>query len=148
MKFLKYVIVALLIVFVGIQFIPSELNQSNEILPSDFTQVYNVPESVKSILKVSCYDCHSNNTNYPWYNRVQPAKWFLEGHIKKGKEELNFSEFGEYSGRKQRSKLKSIASQVKDGEMPLTSYTLIHGNAKITESKKEILLNWINTLER
>jgi len=132
--------------FVGIQFIPTTRNESNEVLTIDFIKSFNPPEEISNQLRTSCYDCHSNNTNYPWYNKVQPISWFLEGHIRKAKEELNFSEFGNYSNRKKKSKLKSIISQVKDDEMPLSSYTLIHRDAKLSEKDKLELEKWLTEL--
>ncbi len=133
--------------FVGIQFIPSERNESNTILETDFTKTFEVPNDVQNVLKTSCYDCHSNNTNYPWYHKIQPAAWFMEGHITDGKKELNFSEFGDYSKRRQKSKLKSIISQIKSEEMPLPSYTYIHWDAKLSEKQKKLLEDWINGIE-
>ncbi len=144
---MKRVFIVLLVAFVGIQFIVTNRNQSNEVLSSDISLTYNVPENIQSILKTSCYDCHSNNTDYPWYNKVQPVSWFLKSHIEQGKAELNFSEFGSYSQRRQKSKLKSMASQIEDDNMPLSSYTLIHRNAKISENEKLLLINWINNLQ-
>jgi hypothetical protein len=146
MKVFKKIVLFLLIVFVGIQFIPTKRNQSTEILDSDFTKSFEVPQDIQILLKKSCYDCHSNNTNYPWYNKMQPISWFLENHIKEGKKELNFSEFGAYSKRKQKSKLKSLISQVKDDEMPMSSYTLIHSDAKLSESEKKEIMDWATTL--
>lgn len=130
--------------FVGIQFIPTTRNQSVLILQTDFNNTFEVPNNIQRILKNSCYDCHSNNTNYPWYNKIQPASWLLENHIKEGKKELNFSEFGTYSKRKQKSKLKSVISQIKDDEMPLYSYTLIHKDAKLSERNKKDLIDWLS----
>ncbi|MBL4939501.1 MAG: heme-binding domain-containing protein [Lutibacter sp.] len=135
-----------MIVFVGIQFIPTNRNQSDEILESDFSKTFNVPSNIQNLFKKSCYDCHSNNTSYPWYNKIQPASWFLEKHIKEGKEELNFSEFGAYSKRKQKSKLKSIISQIRDDEMPMLSYTLIHGDAKLSTNEKQLIIEWVDKL--
>ena len=88
MNVLKKIIFFLLIVFVGIQFIPTNRNQSDEILESDFSKTFNVPSNIQNLFKKSCYDCHSNNTSYPWYNKIQPASWFLEKHIKEGKETI------------------------------------------------------------
>ena len=130
----------------GIQFIPTKHNESNLVPASDFMVVYNIPEQIETQLKVSCYDCHSNNTHYPWYNKIQPAAWIMEGHIEKGKEELNFSEFGDYSMRRQKSKLKSMISQIRDDEMPISSYTFIHRNAKLSEKDKFMLDKWLNNL--
>lgn len=147
MKLFNKVFIVLLVAFVGIQFIPTNRNQSNEVLSFDISLTYNVSENIQSILKASCYDCHSNNTDYPWYNKVQPVSWLLESHIKQGKAKLNFSEFGSYSSRIQKNKLKFIASQIENDKMPLSSYTLIHRNAKISENEKLLLINWITNLK-
>jgi len=145
-KIVKKAAINLLVVFVGIQFVPTKRNQSDNISESDFMIVYNVPEQIENKIKVSCYDCHSNNTQYPWYNKIQPVAWFLEGHIKKAKEELNFSEFGDYSKRRQKNKLKSIINRIRDNEMPLPSYILMHKDAVLSESEKSELENWISNL--
>ena len=142
MKVVKIVVLILIVVFVGIQFIPTKRNQSNSISASDFMVVYNVPHQIETKIKVSCYDCHSNNTQYPWYNKIQPLSWFMEKHIEEGKAELNFSVFGDYSVRRQKSKLKSTVSQIKDDEMPMSSYTLFHRDAKLSESDKELITEW------
>lgn len=147
-KKLKPALLILLLGFVGIQFIPTEFNQSNEILSSDISVAYEVPPKVKSILQISCYDCHSNNTKYPFYNKLQPVAWFLNNHIEEGKEELNFSEFASYSVRRQKSKLKSIISQIEDEEMPLSSYTIIHSDAILSENDREIIINWAENLRK
>ncbi|PKP29084.1 MAG: hypothetical protein CVU01_01780 [Bacteroidetes bacterium HGW-Bacteroidetes-18] len=145
-KVLKIILLLTLLVFVGIQFIPTNRNQSDIVPPTDLMEVYNVPEKVEVIFKTSCYDCHSNNTAYQWYNKIQPASWMMQNHIKKGKKELNFNEFGSYSERKKNSKFKSILSQVKEGEMPLASYVLIHRDAKLSENNKKALEDWINKM--
>ncbi|MDO7171129.1 heme-binding domain-containing protein [Mariniflexile sp. AS56] len=146
MKLVKIISIILLVVFVGIQFIPTTRNLSKDVSNSDFMVVFDVPKNIESKLKVSCYDCHSNNTYYPWYNKIQPVAWFLEDHINEGKAELNFSTFGEYSKRRQKSKLKSIMSQITDDEMPLESYTLIHSDAKLSKEDKKEVVSWIETL--
>ncbi len=115
---------------------------------SNFTEVYKVPKNIETTLRTSCYDCHSNNTNYPWYSYIQPIRFFMDGHINEGKKELNFNEFGNYSKRKQETKLDRIEKQIKKDEMPLSSYTLIHRNAILTTTQKEDIINWINTLNK
>lgn len=137
----------MLVAFVGIQFIPTTRNQSEVVPKTDFILVNDVPNDIKNKLQVSCYDCHSNNTIYPWYNKVQPVAWFLEDHIKEGKAELNFNEWDDYSNRRKNSKLKSIINQIENGEMPLDSYTLIHGNAKLSESEKKLLIEYMSDLK-
>lgn len=141
---LKKILIALVIVLVVIQFFPTKRNQSSKMLPTDITLTFKVPDSIQSILKTSCYNCHSNNTIYPWYNKVQPVAWLLQFHIEDGKSKLNFSEFGSYSKKKQKRKFKKMAHEIKEGDMPLFSYTLIHRDAKISGNKKTQLLNWIN----
>jgi len=112
-------------------------------ITANFTKVYNVPKNVKTILRTSCYDCHSNYTNYPWYSNIQPARFLMESHIKEGKENLNFNEWGNYSSRKQKNKLDRIVKEIKSNEMPLSSYTLIHKNAILSNSQKQEVMNWV-----
>jgi hypothetical protein len=135
------------VAFVGIQFVPTERNQSDVIPKTDFMLVNDVPKDIKNKLQVSCYDCHSNNTAYPWYNKIQPVAWLLENHVEEGKAELNFNEWGSLSKRRKKSKLKSIISQIKDDEMPLSSYTLIHRNAILTEAEKQEIIQWMTQLK-
>ena len=146
MKSLKRIGIVILVVLVGIQFFPIRNNQSTEVPTTDFVVSYQAPENIGNILHTSCYNCHSNNTNYPWYSHVQPVGWFLESHINKGKKELNFSEFGSYSLRRQKSKLKSMVNQVEKGEMPLSSYTLIHRDARLSIDQKKVLVNYLNSI--
>lgn len=147
MKIVKIITLVLILALVGIQFAPTTRNQSNDVPNGDFMLVNDVPTYIVNKLQNSCYDCHSNNTAYPWYNKVQPAAWFLESHIKKGKAELNFNEWAEYSDRKKRGKLKSIISQVEDDEMPLKSYVLIHKNARFSEEDKKKVNEWMAKLK-
>jgi len=145
-KKLKYLVLVLVIGFVGIQFIPSDLNQSKIVPKEDIIKFYKPQEEIISLLKNSCYDCHSNNTVYPWYSKLQPISWLLESHIAEAKDELNFNEFNAYSKRKQKAKLKSIMSQLEDDVMPLKSYVLMHSNAKLTDNDKAIIIAWIEKL--
>ncbi len=147
MKIVKIISLILLVGFVGIQFVPTDLNQSNTVPKTDFVLVNNTPENISALLQESCYDCHSNNTQYPWYNRVQPIAWFLEDHIDEGKTELNFNEWDAYSNRRKKSKLKSITSQINDNEMPLTSYTLIHKDSKLSKSEKALIVDYMKNLK-
>ncbi|MES2431668.1 MAG: heme-binding domain-containing protein [Bacteroidota bacterium] len=144
MSRIKKILLALLFAFVAIQFVQPTHNKSIEVLATDFTKVYTVPDSVQSILQFSCYDCHSNNTSYPWYSNIQPMAWVMARHIKNGKDELNFSDFGSNTTRKQISKLKAIANQIKGDEMPLSSYKLMHNKANLTKEEKGIIMDWMN----
>ncbi|KKO01295.1 hypothetical protein LCGC14_0118830 [marine sediment metagenome] len=133
--------------FLGIQFFPTTQNESDTVPITDFVLVNTVPKSVKEKLEISCYDCHSNNTQYPWYNKMQPVAWFLKDHIKKGKEELNFNEWTTYSNRRKVSKLRSIIKQIESAEMPLYSYTLVHREAIFSEEDKLMVINYMKSLK-
>lgn len=112
-------------------------------MPQDISTLVSVPDDVQGILKKSCYDCHSNNTEYPWYAYVQPLHWYLNSHIRSGKEELNFNEFAGYTLRRRQNKLRAIENSLKDGTMPLSSYILIHRNAILDPREKSILIKWV-----
>src|SRR5687767_7711183 len=133
--------------FVVIQFFQPDRNQSGKAEGTDIHNVYAIPGNVLSIFKTACYDCHSNNTRYPWYSKIQPGAWLMATHIRDGKAELNFSEFGNYSARRQKSKLKAIAASIRDGEMPLKSYILLHPKAQLSESDKNLVLAWVENAQ-
>ncbi len=131
-------------VIVAIQLIRPDRNTDRRQSEFDMARHYMMPDKVQAILRQSCYDCHSNNTNYPWYAEVQPISWWLNSHIRNGKEELNFSEFGSYTSRKQKSKLKAIKNSIADSTMPLPSYLIIHGKARLSELDKRAVAQWID----
>lgn len=141
-KIFKTVLIILLIALIVIQVIRPEKNAGEEIAANQITAVQSVPENVQQILKVSCYDCHSNTTSYPWYSKIQPVAWFLDDHIVEGKKEVNFSIFATYPTARRYKKFKEIIKQVHDGEMPLTSYTILHRDAALSAEQKTILENW------
>jgi hypothetical protein len=125
---------------------PARNEDDGQVLPSHIIKLFSVPDSVNVIFEVSCYDCHSNNTRYLWYSYIQPARFIMERHIRNGKKNLNFSEFGNYSKRQQESKLKSTGKQVKSGDMPLASYIFLHRNTKLTSSQRETVVRWVDTI--
>ncbi len=145
-KILKRFFQLLLLVFIVIQFFRPAKNKAEGISNNDITKLYPVPDDVKTILKTSCYDCHSNNTVYPWYAEVQPVAWWLDNHIKDGKKDLNFSEFAGYRLRRQYKKLEEINELVKKDEMPLDSYLWIHKDAKLNDLQKQTLANWVQSV--
>lgn len=146
-KILKRIFIIGLISFLLMQlYQPARNSDKGQVLPIHFVKIYAVPNNIQTILQNSCYDCHSNNTQYLWYDYIQPARILVEKHIKEGKENLNFSEWGNYSSRKQQNKLDRIVKQLKADEMPLKSYTVMHRNAVLSATDKQELLNWINTI--
>ena len=147
MRLRTKVLLILFAVFTLMQFFQPNRNSDKTASADDITKVYHVPDNVQAILKKACNDCHSNSTRYPWYTYIQPFGWMMNSHIKEGKAELNFNEFGSYSARRQRSKVKAIAGSINDGSMPLASYTLIHRDAKLNNTEKNLILNWLRRIE-
>ncbi len=131
-----------MIVFIGIQFIRPAYNTSDKVLSTDILSVISVPRNIENILKSACYDCHSNHTRYPWYMNIQPMGWMMAKHINEGKENLNFSEFGMYSKRKQANKLRAMATSVKEGSMPIRSYTMMHPDSKLNDDDIKTVVAW------
>ncbi|HEX5152588.1 MAG TPA: heme-binding domain-containing protein [Parafilimonas sp.] len=140
----KKLLVGFVILFIAIQAIQPAKNQGNFMSLNDITHTVSVPENVLIILKKSCYDCHSNYTNYPWFDRITPINHWVFNHVKTGKLELNFTEFGNYSAKKQLHKLKEIKETLEKDEMPLMSYTIMHPGTKLTNTQKNMLLDWTN----
>lgn len=138
--------IVLLIALIVIQFIRPAQNKSVAGQPNDIAVSMRVPEDVQLILRKACYDCHSNNTEYPWYSYIQPVYWWLNHHVEEGKEELNFSEFGAYKLKRKIKKLNEISGEVTEGEMPLTSYTWMHKEAKLSKEEANKIINWANLM--
>jgi peptidoglycan hydrolase CwlO-like protein len=142
----KKILIALLAIFIIIQFIRPARNVSAEVPATHIANLYAVPENVQQVLKVSCYDCHSNNTVYPWYTNIQPVGWWLQSHVNEGKEHLDFSAFGSYPPKRQHHKLEEVLEQVQDNHMPLNSYLWMHNDAKLTPGQKTAVMNWAKNL--
>jgi hypothetical protein len=137
----------ILVVLILIQFIrPSKNISAPVITENDISKTYAVTEDVHQIFIKKCYDCHSNNTVYPWYLNIQPVGWWMAYHVREGKEELNFSEFKTYSSKRAAHKLDEISDAVTEGWMPLTSYLWMHANARIQPDEAVAINAWIKTL--
>lgn len=141
----KKILIGLGIALILLQLIqPSRTNSQDASAwgNDDISHVVTVPSDVKQILEVSCNDCHSNHTDYPWYTNIQPVGFWLDHHVEEGVHELNFSEFATYKRKRQLHKLDEIVEMLEEHEMPLSSYTLIHTNAKLSEAQKQLLITW------
>ncbi|MBS1599648.1 MAG: heme-binding domain-containing protein [Bacteroidetes bacterium] len=145
---MRKIFIVIIFIFIAIQFFRPVKNISAQVSQNDIVSHYNVPDDVLHILKRACYDCHSNNTIYPWYNNIQPVAWWMADHVKVGKEEINFSEFASYEPKKQRHKLNEVIWQVKKDEMPLDSYLWIHKDAKLNETQKNAVIAWADSLQK
>jgi len=131
---------------VVIQFIHPKRNKSEGPQPSYIGNSFAISADVKSILAKACNDCHSNNTNYPWYSKLQPVDWWMDKHVREGKEKLNLDEYTHKSLRYQYHKMEEVIEMVKEGEMPLDSYTWIHKDAKLSDDEKNKIYNWANSI--
>jgi hypothetical protein len=141
-----FLVVGLLAVLVSIQFIQPARNISMAPMQAGISASFPLPEDIHEVMLASCYDCHSNNTRYPWYAHVQPVGWWLASHIQDGKRNLNFDEFASFSPRRQYRKLKEIEDQLNSNEMPLPSYTLVHRSAVVLPVEKTKIVQWCEAM--
>jgi hypothetical protein len=138
---IKKILLGVVVIIIVIQFIRPSKNLSADI-SKDISVIYAEPEEVKAILEKSCNDCHSNKTAYPWYAQIQPVGWWLNNHIVDGKRHLNLNNFSALKVAVQKKKLEDFMEQIKKDDMPLSSYTIIHKNAELSEADKQILNTW------
>lgn len=142
LKILKWFGIVLVLALGGVQFMrPARTNP-----PVDQSQTMQarlqIPPHVASILDRSCVDCHSNSTRWPWYSNVAPFSWLLVDHVNEGRRHLNSSEWARYDARRATKKLEEICEEVKDGAMPIASYTWIHRSAKLSQDDVRLLCEW------
>ncbi len=142
----KKVAIALGVILVVLQFIRPAKNEGEAYTTNDITHTVSapIPDDVKKILETSCFDCHSNHTNYPWYTNIQPIGLWMQNHVDDGKKHLNFSEYNTYKPKRKKHKLEEIGEEIKEHEMPLFSYTLIHTDAKMSDEQIALVTNWAN----
>lgn len=142
MRFFKILGWCLLIAFIWIQFVRPAKNRQDGISSRHLSTKFSIPADVNSILEKACNDCHTNNSRYPWYYNIQPVGIWMNGHIKEGKEHLNLSEFTDKRLRFQYHKMEEIIEQVKEGHMPIDSYTWTHKDARLTDAEKTKIIDW------
>ena len=144
MKIWKIIAGIFLLALIVIQFIPNELPPNNKLLDNDLIANAGVDPEVGNLLQASCYDCHSSQVNYPWYSYVAPVSWLVRKDVLEGTEELNFSEWNNYSKRRMIKKLDEIKEEVADGKMPLKIYTAIHRNAVLDDDQVTMISDWVD----
>lgn len=142
MKKTKKILLILLGLFVAAQFYGPEKNSGDMASMQPFLAETNPPSNVQDILKTACYDCHSNVTRYPWYNNITPVNYWLADHINEGKEHLNFSNWVGNSTKRKDKKMKELIELVDEKEMPISSYTLIHTDAKLSPDEIQAVVDW------
>jgi hypothetical protein len=121
---------------IAIQFIP--VDRTNPPVQEDIA----TPPQVKAILKRACYDCHSHETNWPWYSHVAPVSWLLAWDVHEGREELNFSTWNQYSSKKRNKYIKESWEEIEEGEMPPWFYLPLHPEASLSDQDRTVLREW------
>jgi hypothetical protein len=147
MKILKKIGWFLVIVFVIAQFFGPEKNEGDLTSVSTFIDETNPPEEVQKIMKESCFDCHSNNTRYPWYSSITPLNYWMTDHVKVGKKKMNFSDWGNFSLKKKEHKMEELHEEVGKKNMPLDSYTWTHSDANLTDEQIKIIVDWATVIQ-
>ena len=148
----RIILLFLFFIFIIIQFFQPDKNNNDVLAKDDITTMVSIPDTVQQLMKAACYDCHSNNTKYPWYTDIQPIGWWMENHVEDGKRHLNFNEFaaipprnGKTTRERQLKKLEEVKKTIEEGEMPLSSYTLIHKEARLNKEQKQMIIAWSDT---
>lgn len=144
-KIIKVVLILLTVALIVIQFFRPSFSNPPIVPGQPIEDSVNVPAEVQMVLSTSCNDCHSNKTIYPWYSKISPFSWFLADHIKEGRRELNFSEWGTYSNKKKIHKLEEVCEMLDAGSMPLSSYLWIHRDAELSTDQRKMLCDWAKT---
>jgi len=139
---MKKFLLVLLVILIVIQFFQPKKNRGPVDQSQQIETLFETPDSVAILLKDACRDCHSNNTDHPWYSYVQPFAWWLADHIEEGKGELNLDEFGTYDAKKQDHKLEEVVEMIEKGAMPLKPYPILHKGARLSDSEKAALIDW------
>jgi len=136
---LKKILIALAVIVIGIQFIP--VDRTNPPVSQDI----NPPEKISTIFRTSCYDCHSNETSWPWYSYVAPVSFLVVNDVKEGRRHLNFSEWDRYDDEKQGKILEEILEEIEKGDMPLPKYLITHPDAEMNSGKIKVLKDWVTS---
>ncbi|MDG3581541.1 MULTISPECIES: heme-binding domain-containing protein [Galbibacter] len=147
MRIIRKIIFLLFVVLIIMQFFPPAENKSDTTPPTDLILATSPPKEVEAIITNACYDCHSNNTRYPWYANIEPVSYWMAAHIEEGREHLDFSQWELYANKKKAHKLDEMIEAVTEGWMPLKSYTWIHNDAKLTDEQAKTIAEWAKMLK-
>ena len=144
---MKKVIPILLILFVLAQLIRIDKSVPTTDAQADLFAMNQAPDDIKAMVKGACYDCHSYETTYPSYTNVAPLSWWIKGHIKNGRGNTNFSEWGNYDAEKRRRKAGESAEKIELIHMPPKSYRFMHSEeAQFTDAQRQQLVGWFKSL--
>ena len=141
-KLLKYALAIFAVVLLLAQFVrPEKVNPPSE--PSQALEAQaQVPPRVQKVLARSCYDCHSNQTTWPWYSQVAPASWLVVEDVNHGRKHLNFSTWSTYDNDQRYSLLEEVCEEVTEGKMPLPIYLVMHDGARVSSDEARAICEW------
>lgn len=145
---IRKILIALVPIFLLMQFY--RIDKTNPpIDPSqDFMAVTNPQAVIVQMIKGACYDCHSHESTYPWYTDVMPFSKWIQGHIIHGREHLNFSTWAAYSDEDKNHILKECSEVLIETRMPMTSYLIMHSEARISKEERKELADWFMALRK
>jgi Haem-binding domain len=138
----RHIAVAIGFLLLAIQFVP--VDRSNPAIdpPRTIYASLTMPGEVKAVFERSCKNCHSNETDWPWYSYVAPVSWVVGHDVHQARKMMNFSEWGRYSAERKEDKLEEICEQVTKGDMPDRKYAIFHREAKVTAQEREAVCQW------
>ncbi|MES2132100.1 MAG: heme-binding domain-containing protein [Bacteroidota bacterium] len=143
----KNIFLFFLVLLVLIQFIRIDKSTKPVNTSTDFIAMTSANTEVEQLLKVACYDCHSNQPTFPWYTNIAPVSWWIKHHIDEGNHHLNFSDWGTYTEKRKNHKLEECIEMIEEGEMPMDSYTWMHKDAKLTDAQKLQLVEFFKAVK-
>jgi hypothetical protein len=132
----KKLLILLLVVVVAIQLIPVDRNNP------PVTRDVGADAAAAAVLRRSCYDCHSNETVWPWYGYVAPVSWLVNGDVEHAREHLNFSEWDQYDEKRIRKIKEEIIEEVDNENMPLKIYLVMHRDANLSDADFQAIKSW------
>ncbi len=134
---LRIAIIIIVLVLIGIQFVP--VSKTNPLVTGEIK----APAEVMEILRTSCYDCHSNESEWPWYSNIAPVSWLVVDDVNEGREHLNFSEWQSYTAEDKAEDIEEIWEEIEEEEMPLWFYLPLHPEARLSDAQKETIRKWV-----
>lgn len=143
----KKLFLALLVMLIIIQFFPISTDNPSTVAEEELEAIIGSGYSEMSLIKDACYDCHSNDSKFPGYSRLQPVGWFLRSHIRGGRQKVNFSTWGKYSPKQQNHKLQECVEVIEENRMPMKSYTWLHPKSKLSQGDKDNLIAFFTKLQ-
>lgn len=141
----KIILLGIVAFLIIAQFFRIDKTNPPIVAENDILNIANAPEHIGAMMKAACYDCHSNETKYPWYMDIAPISWWTKGHVNNARGSLNYSEWVNYSAEAKKHKLEDSALKVRKKWMPITTYLLMHPEARISEEDREELATWFES---